>query len=72
MKKIIILIIVVVVIGGSYYTYKILKQNGPGTIPWPQACTGEAKICPDGSAVGRVGPKCEFAACPSEALPLLR
>ena len=29
------------------------------------ACTLEAKICPDGSAVGRTGPNCEFAACPS-------
>ncbi len=28
------------------------------------ACTAEAKICPDGSAVGRVGPDCEFAPCP--------
>lgn len=30
----------------------------------PQACTADAKICPDGSAVGRTGPNCEFAACP--------
>jgi hypothetical protein len=29
-----------------------------------QACTMEAKICPDGSAVGRQGPNCEFADCP--------
>lgn len=29
------------------------------------ACTTEAKICPDGSAVGRSGPKCEFAPCPT-------
>jgi predicted lipoprotein with Yx(FWY)xxD motif len=28
------------------------------------ACTAEAKICPDGSAVGRTGPNCEFAPCP--------
>ncbi len=28
------------------------------------ACTMEAKICPDGSSVGRVGPDCEFAPCP--------
>jgi len=28
------------------------------------ACTEEAKICPDGSLVGRTGPNCEFAACP--------
>lgn len=29
------------------------------------ACTMEAKLCPDGSTVGRSGPKCEFAECPS-------
>lgn len=29
-----------------------------------KACTEEAKICPDGSSVGRTGPDCEFAACP--------
>ncbi len=28
-------------------------------------CTMEAKQCPDGSWVGRSGPKCEFAACPA-------
>jgi len=28
------------------------------------ACTMEAKLCPDGSAVGRSGPNCEFAPCP--------
>lgn len=27
-------------------------------------CTMDAKICPDGSAVGRSGPNCEFAPCP--------
>lgn len=30
------------------------------------ACTDDAKQCPDGSAVGRVGPNCEFAPCPGE------
>jgi hypothetical protein len=30
------------------------------------ACTEEAKMCPDGSAVGRVGPDCEFEPCPDE------
>ena len=29
------------------------------------ACSQDAKLCPDGSAVGRVGPNCEFAACPT-------
>ena len=31
----------------------------------PIACTMDAKQCPDGSYVGRVGPKCEFKACPT-------
>ena len=31
------------------------------------ACTLDAKICPDGSAVGRVGPNCAFAPCPGES-----
>lgn len=30
----------------------------------PQACTMEAKLCPDGTSVGRQGPDCEFAKCP--------
>ena len=32
--------------------------------PTKQGCTMDAKVCPDGSAVGRVGPGCEFAECP--------
>jgi len=28
-------------------------------------CTQEAKLCPDGSYVQRVGPNCEFQKCPS-------
>jgi hypothetical protein len=34
------------------------------------ACTMDAKMCPDGSYVGRVGPTCEFAACPSGEAPI--
>jgi hypothetical protein len=33
------------------------------------ACTMEAKICPDGSSVGRTGPNCEFAPCPTPKAP---
>lgn len=29
-----------------------------------QMCTMEAKLCSDGSYVGRTGPNCEFAPCP--------
>jgi len=30
----------------------------------PVACTADAKLCPDGSYVGRVSPSCEFTPCP--------
>lgn len=29
-------------------------------------CTMDAKMCPDGSYVGRTGPSCAFAACPTD------
>lgn len=34
--------------------------------PEPVFCTQEAKLCPDGSYVGRGGPNCEFTACPGQ------
>lgn len=33
------------------------------------ACTMEAKICSDGSSVGREGPNCEFKVCPITEVP---
>jgi len=39
-------------------TYLFLNSNKQ------VACTTEAKICSDGSSVGRTGPKCEFQTCP--------
>ncbi len=36
-----------------------------------KACTMEAKLCPDGSAVGRSGPNCEFAPCPTSSPSML-
>lgn len=38
----------------------------PSDCEEPIACTRDAMICPDGSAVGRVGPNCEFAPCPGD------
>ena len=47
----------------GYYFGK--NSNNPNTpIDGGVACTEEAKICPDGLAVGRSGPKCEFPDCP--------
>jgi len=36
-----------------------IGDDGSGVV-----CTADAKICPDGTGVGRVGPNCEFAPCP--------
>lgn len=58
-NRIIGAIAIVVVVGIGAYVVKILSAP-----TGPVACTMEAKICPDGSAVGRSGPKCEFAPCP--------
>lgn len=43
------------------------KQEMPAPRPGSEgvACTLEAKLCPDGSYVGRTGPSCQFAECPS-------
>lgn len=37
--------------------------NSGVTTPPEAACTQEAKLCPDGSYVGRSGPSCEFDPC---------
>lgn len=36
----------------------------------PTKCTLEAKLCPDGTYVGRVGPNCEFEPCQRIDQPL--
>ena len=45
---------------GAVWVYTVAKRP----LPSERGCTLEAKICPDGSAVGRSGPNCAFAACP--------
>jgi hypothetical protein len=44
--------------------YLLWPKNAPAQV----ACTEEAKICLDGTAVGRTGPNCEFAQCPAASL----
>lgn len=60
-KKILIVIFGVILLAGAVYlAFTSISRNKQ------VACTQEAKICSDGSAVGRTGPNCEFAACPEE------
>jgi len=55
----------VILVGGLVFA---AVKIGVPTKPRERACTEEAKICPDGSAVGRTGPNCEFAPCPNQAV----
>jgi hypothetical protein len=41
----------------------IVEPDFEGETAWE--CNADALICPDGSAVGRAGPSCEFMPCPS-------
>lgn len=56
----IIILVAAVILGGGYLYFT--NQSKP---PQKIACTADAMICPDGTAVGRTGPNCEFAACPT-------
>lgn len=59
MKKFLILIFVILIIGFSFW-FLYFKNKNLGV-----ACTMDAMACPDGSFVGRIAPKCEFAKCPT-------
>ena len=63
MRTYAIVIIVLLLVGGGIYAYStrdsVTVDNGAAVV-----CTLDAKLCPDGSYVGRTGPNCEFAACP--------
>ncbi|MDD3548559.1 MAG: Gmad2 immunoglobulin-like domain-containing protein [Candidatus Pacebacteria bacterium] len=64
-RVLIITISILAVIGGLiafsyYFGFKNTEK--------PVACTQEARLCSDGSYIGRTGPNCEFALCPHEDL----
>ncbi len=66
MKTIILVLLILIGLAGVYYYYPLMTTPvAEVPTPTPQACTQEAKICPDGSSVGRTGPQCDFAECPT-------
>jgi hypothetical protein len=61
---IIVIVLAIVLAVVSFWIYR----NYPYGATKPQeqiACTMEAKLCSDGSSVGRSGPRCEFSPCPT-------
>lgn len=63
MKGLIAATVLLGVLGIAGFLYRYTLET-PTTPLAQTACTLEARICPDGSSVGRVGATCEFAACP--------
>jgi len=66
-SKIILPILLAVIVGAGAYWYLNARMTIPAQ-PISKACTMEAKLCPDGSYVGRMGPDCAFAACPTSGV----
>lgn len=65
MKRNITLVVIVIALVGEFvylWGQSDYSQNGDGG---PIACTAEAKLCSDGTSVGRSGPNCEFTKCPT-------
>ena len=67
MKELLLGIALIILLGIGSFLYKNAVQKGPVSNA-PVACTLDARICPDGSAVGRTGPACEFEACSTDAV----
>lgn len=68
MKQLVAGIVLILVLGMAAFFYRNMTERPADEVV---ACTMEAKLCPDGTAVGRQGPNCEFAACtlPNVELP---
>lgn len=62
MKQLLAGVVILFVVGFGSFLYRNIVER-PGITAAQRACPMEAKICPDGTSVGRTGPACEFAPC---------
>lgn len=60
MKQLLAGVVLLFVVGFGSFLYRNTMERPGITAP---ACTAEARLCPDGSSVGRGGPTCAFAPC---------
>ncbi len=69
-SKIITILLIIAVLAlvviGSHAWYRSIHPYYTRMNNFNVPCSQEAKLCPDGSAVGRIAPYCEFAACPQD------
>jgi len=62
MKQLLAGVVILFVVGIASFLYRNTVERPGITAAMPE-CTLEAKICPDGTSVGRTGPSCEFTPC---------
>jgi hypothetical protein len=60
-KVLLLIIAATALVAGAILLSGVMRSQDDGRTE----CTLEAMICPDGSSVGRTGPACEFAPCPT-------
>ena len=73
--SVLIILVIILAVAGIFGAYYLGTQKPDSTQIFPsekpespkkdsgKSCTMDAKICPDGTSVGRTGPNCEFAPC---------
>ncbi len=62
MKLLLAGVVLIVVLGFAGFFYRNTLENAGRA--QEGACTLDAKVCPDGTTLGRTGPECTFAVCP--------
>lgn len=62
---VLVVIALIIGVGSSFMSKNPTTSMSPSPSVTGVACTMDAMMCPDGSYVGRQGPNCEFAMCPS-------
>ncbi len=65
LAPLLIIILIAAISGAGFLTYSWVNKAVDTSPPQQAACTLEAMLCPDGTSVGRSGPNCSFAPCPS-------
>jgi len=61
MKQLLAGIVIIVVLGLAGFFWRNTLERTQG--PKETACTMDARVCPDGTTVGRSGPSCDFSPC---------
>ena len=71
MKRVLVFFVILVLVTILYFLFKSSVTNKNPEFDVVVACTLDAKVCSDGTTVGRVPPSCEFSLCPGEAEGIL-